>query len=294
MTANKVLLAPATLEFGDNACDLVRNGRDTQAYSLTNAVIIASVSHYRFRMVGHKIYLWLNYHSITMAKMPLPSRAAFATLKNIGKAGNHRKVNGMFETSYSHVEAALARAYAVPDKAVGAFRGRLGNLQKQGLFGARNMPGRGAALRYGPDQFHRLIFACELFEFGVGPATVLELVEALWETRIARIFEKAEKAAQNDPGHHDIVMQLGGVHLMTASWSDAVPNINSCTLVKLPDHIRLWMGMGVGDRVAARALTVNLSSRLRVLHRALADAHSAEIEAENKRRKGVSKVRLKR
>ena len=111
---------------------------------------------------------------------------------------------------------------------------------------------------------------------------------------LRNVIEKAEKAAQNDPGHHDIVMQLGGVHLMTASWSDAVPNINSCTLVKLPDHIRLWMGMGVGDRVAARALTVNLSSRLRVLHRALADAHSAEIEAENKRRKGVSKVRLKR
>ena len=95
----------------------------------------------------------------------------------------------MFETSYGHVEAALVRAYGVPSKALGAFRGRLGNLQKQGLLGAKNMPGRGAALRYGPDQFHRLIFACELFEAGIGPATVLGLVEALWESRIAAIFD---------------------------------------------------------------------------------------------------------
>jgi len=53
------------------------------------------------------------------------------------------------------------------------------------------------------------------------------------------------------------------------------------------------MHMGIEDRVPARALTVNLSSRLRVFHRALADTRFAEIEAENKRRKGVSKVRLK-
>jgi hypothetical protein len=142
-------------------------------------------------------------------------------------------------------------------------------------------------LRYGPDQFHRLIFACESLEFGVGPATVLTLVEALWESRLARIFEKAEKAAakQDDPGPDDIVMQLGGVHLMTTSWSDAVPNVNSCTLAKLPDHMRAWMGLGVDDRLAARALTVNLSSRLRVFHRALADTHFAEIAAEKKRMK---------
>jgi hypothetical protein len=194
----------------------------------------------------------------------------------------------MFETSYGHVEAALVRAYGVPDKAVGAFRGRLGNLQKQGLLGVKNMPGRGAALRYGPDHFHRFIFACELFEAGIGPATVLALVEALWESRIAAIFKKAEKAAarQDEPGPDDVVMDFGGICLMRNGWSDAVPNVNSCTLAKLPDHMRMWMGMGVDDRLAARALTVNLSSRLRVFHRALADMHFPEIEAEKKRRKG--------
>jgi hypothetical protein len=193
----------------------------------------------------------------------------------------------MFGTSYGHVEAALVRAYGVPDKAVAAFRGRLGNLQKQGLLGAKNMPGRGAALRYGPDHFHRLIFACELFESGIGPAAVVALVEALWENRIDSIFEKAEKAAakQDDQGPDDIVMHFGGIHLMTDSWSDAVPNVNSCTLAKLPDHMRVWMDMGVGGRLPARALTVNLSSRLRVFRRAFADTHFAEIEAEKKRRK---------
>ena len=198
-----------------------------------------------------------------------------------------RNKTPMFETSYGHVEAALVRAYGVTDKTVGAFRGRLGNLQKQGLLGPKNMPGRGAALRYGPDQFHRLIFACELFECGIGPATVLGLVLSVWENRIAAIFKKAEHAAQKQDhaGPDDVVMHFGGISLMTASWSDVVPNINSCTLTKLPDRIRMWMEMGIGDRLPARALTVNLSSRLRAFHTALADLHMVEIAAEKKRGK---------
>ena len=55
------------------------------------------------------------------------------------------------------------------------------------------MPGRGKALQYGSDQFHRLIFACELFEFGVGPATVLALVELLWESRLSRSQESRRR-----------------------------------------------------------------------------------------------------
>jgi hypothetical protein len=188
----------------------------------------------------------------------------------------------MFVTSYGHVEAALVGAYGVPDKAVAAFRGRLGNLQKLGLLGPKSMPGRGTALRYGPDQFHRLIFACELFEFGIGPATVLALVEELWENRIASIFKKAEQAAERDPGPDDVVMHLGGVSLMTDTWSDAIPNVNASTLRKLPDQVHAWM---VGNRLPARAVIVSLSSRLRAFHAALADTHFAEIELEKKRRK---------
>lgn len=202
----------------------------------------------------------------------------------------------MFQTNYSHVEAALVQAYSVPDKAVGAFRGQLGNMQKLGLFGPKNMPGRGAALVYGPDQFHRLVFACELSEFGVGPATVLALVEALWESRLVQIFKKAEDAAERDPGPDDIVIHMGGVRLMTSAWSrlDAVPNVNWCTLRKLPNNIESWMRMGARDPLPARALVVNLSSRLRQFHDALvAERHAALADlhvsqAGKKRRKGVA------
>lgn len=193
----------------------------------------------------------------------------------------------MFTTSYRHVEAALIRAYGVPDKASGAFRGRLGSLQKQGLFGADNMPGRGAPLRYGLDQFHRLIFACELFEFGASPAMILGLVEEMWERTLAPIFKKAASTVEGKTGPDDVVMHMGGVRLMTNAWSDAVPNVNTCALGDLPKQVQVWMR---GDRLPARALVVNLSSRLREFHAALADTYSAEIERE----KADVKGRLKR
>jgi hypothetical protein len=199
----------------------------------------------------------------------------------------------MFETSYSHVEAALVQAYGVPDKAVGAFRGRLGNLQKLGLFGKKNMPGRGSVLHYGPDQFHRLVFACELFEFGVGPATVLALVESLWESTLDPIFKKAERPAfiRRDAGPDDIVMHMGGVRLMTDTWSDAVPNVNYCMLHKLPNYMQDWMRMGDRDSLPARALVVNLSSRLRQFHYALGKLQAAEIKRERDETRGRSKKR---
>jgi hypothetical protein len=44
--------------------------------------------------------------------------------------------------------------------------------------------------------------------------------------------------------------------------------------------------MGIGDRLPARAVIVNHSSRLRAFDTALADLHRAEVEADKKRRKG--------
>lgn len=199
----------------------------------------------------------------------------------------------MFDTSYGQVEAALVQAYRIPDKAVAAFRGRLGNLQRKGLFGAENMPGRGAALVYTPDMFHRLVFCCELFEFGIfSPATVLALVELLWESRLSQIFKKAEHAGRrDDPGPDDVIMHMGGVSLMTDTWSDAVPNVNYCTLQKLNDHMQVWMRMGKDDRLPARALVVNLSSRLRLFHTALAHAHPEEIKRTREQTRGRPKSR---
>lgn len=186
----------------------------------------------------------------------------------------------MFETSYSVVESALVSAYKVPRKAVGAFRGRLGHLQRQGLFGARHMPGKGRALVYTADQFHRLVFACEALEFGLSRATVLALVKSQWERRLRKIFQDAERAARIDPGPNgdntggDIILHMGGVSLMT----DTVPNINSCELRKLPDHMAAWMRMTPADPAGLppRALVVNLSMRLRAFHAALAHAYANE------------------
>jgi hypothetical protein len=190
----------------------------------------------------------------------------------------------MFECGYGAVEAALVRAYRIPGEAAGAFRGRLGALQKQGLLGAKNQPGKGVALRYGPDQFYRLILACELLEFGISPAMVLRIVESLWERRLQKIFSDAEIAVvkHEDAGPDDIILHMGGVHLLVTGWSDAVPNVNSCPLNKLSDHVAMWMSIRPDDPsgLPPRALITNLSMRLRAFHTALGSSYMDELRAE--------------
>jgi hypothetical protein len=189
-----------------------------------------------------------------------------------------------FDVGYGAVEAALVEAYRIPRKAMGAFRGRLGALQKGGLFGARHMPGRGHALRYRPDQLHRLVFALELLEFGVSPAVVLSLVKARWERQLRKIFSDAESAAMRDPGPGDVIMHLGGVHLMGDAFADAAPNVNSCPLSKLPDQMAVWMKMTPADPIALppRAILTNLSMRLRAFHAALAASYMDELRVERR------------
>jgi hypothetical protein len=191
----------------------------------------------------------------------------------------------MFETSYSVVERALVRTYDIPEKALGAFRGRLGNLQKQGIFGPKNMPGRGGrGLRYGPAMVHRMIFACELLEFGVSPAEVLDLIKVAWDRSLRKIFDKAEQTIECEPGQDDVIMHLGGVSMLKAGWSDTVPNVNSCSLRQLPDYVARWMSLNPDDpypsNLPPRALIVNLSARLRSFHEAFADSHMRALAAE--------------
>jgi len=206
----------------------------------------------------------------------------------------------MFDCGLAATEAALVQTYRVPTRAVGAFRSRLGALQKQGLFGARNMPGKGVALRYGPDQFWRLIFVCELFEFGIAPAVVLSLVKSLWEHRLSKIFSRAEDAVmkhQDAAGPDDVILHMGGVHLMVDGFSDAVPNVNSCPLSKLPDNVAMWMSIKHEDPngLPPRALITNLSMRLRAFHTALGPAYMDELRAERagKQRKRGRTVQTK-
>jgi hypothetical protein len=198
----------------------------------------------------------------------------------------------VFDTTYRHVEAALVQTYGVPGAAIPTFRSRLGNLQKQGLFGRDNMPGRGgAAMRYGPDQFHRLIFACEMSEVGIGPATVLELVELLWKSKLVTVFREAEHIAfvHNNVTPRDVILNIGGVRLMTGEWSgDSAVNVNSCTLADLPKRMEDWMKGG--GSLPARVLVVNLSSRLREFQAALERTHPEEMARE----RAEAKARVKR
>lgn len=183
----------------------------------------------------------------------------------------------MFETSFGAVEKALLQSHRIPDSLAGAFRGRITSLQKHDLFGPKRRPGRGVALTYSFDQFHRLIFACELLEFGVSPAPILWLVESLWERKLRKIFEDAEQPAKDHekPGADDIIMHMGGIHLLTDVWRNAVPNVNRCRLRDLPVYVMEWMEMGPDDPMPPRAMLVNVSQRLRNFYRALRQEHTA-------------------
>src|SRR5215471_14008716 len=115
-----------------------------------------------------------------------------------------------FSVSYGAAENAAIASYRIPKKGVGAFRGRVGSLQKGGLLG--RAPGKGKALRYTPDLLHRMICGLELLEFGVAPSVVLSLVKTLWDRKLRKIFMEAEHAAERDAGPGDICLFLAGPH----------------------------------------------------------------------------------
>jgi hypothetical protein len=194
----------------------------------------------------------------------------------------------MFETGYGAIEKALVVSHRIPSTALGAFRGRLGALQKQGLLGPKNQPGKGVALRYTPDSIHRMIFACEMLEFGIAPSMVLSIVKSLWERRLRKIFKDAEAAIApkhkepEDAVSNDIILYMGGIHLMVNGWLDAVPNVNSCPLHKLPDQMKMWMSMKPDDPsgLPPRTIVTNLSMRLRAFHGAFAKSYLEEALVE--------------
>ena len=120
----------------------------------------------------------------------------FAKLGDIGNAGSSKAQSAHVRDQLRPRRGGAHAGLPIPDKAVAAFRGRLGNLQRKGLFGAENMPGRGAALVYTPDMFHRLVFCCELFEFGIfSPATVLALVQLCGRAGFLRSSRKLNTLA---------------------------------------------------------------------------------------------------
>jgi hypothetical protein len=190
-----------------------------------------------------------------------------------------------FYVAFGAVERALARAHKIPPKALPAFRARLGALQKAGVLGAKNMPGKGQALHYGPDEFHRLIFACEMLELGLAPSVIIGLVKSMWTRRLRKIFETAAAAlVHHDAGPDDVIMHFGGVHLLGDALADAVPAVNACSLRDLPGNISMWMTMMPDDPAGLppRAIVINLSMRLRAFHRALAASYLDDLRAEGR------------
>jgi hypothetical protein len=207
----------------------------------------------------------------------------------------------MFEISYGAVERAFAATHDISDTVRQAgFRSMLSNLQKLGALGAQARVGRGAALKYGPTELHRLLLTLEFCELGIPPATAVALVETYWESKLNAICRDAERnnpavrgGEPIDPAN-DIVVHLGGISLRTGLLRGerfpGVPNINRCKLSQLPYYIEQWMRMTPDDPVPPRALVVNLSARLRSFHCALADAHMDELRAEHRAALATEKV----
>jgi hypothetical protein len=187
--------------------------------------------------------------------------------------------NPLFTVSYGVVEQALVQSYGIEAGDVTRFRSRLGALQKGGLLDRR--PGKGIKLVYGPPQFYRLVFACELTELGVPPSVILRLVDEFWDTKLAPIFAAAEAANRRDsPGAGAIMLVLPGVSFLSDRWPDAAPAINKVSLGKLAQWLALALRGDQDDWLPPRALIVNLSARLRKFHAALVAAHNLKEPVE--------------
>jgi hypothetical protein len=199
------------------------------------------------------------------------------------RSENVEKVAKMVEYTYSTVEQALAKTYNASDDEVrkSAFRARINGLQRLGVLGEKVKVGKGQKLTYTVDQMERWIACLELAELGISLTTTAKLVTSYWAKKLAPIFRAAQGTVIHDPSLDDVILYLGAVHLMSGSWSSesdfpGVPNVNHCTLRKLPIHMKAWMD----DPARSRMLITNLSARLRQFHTALCDSYNTELRTE--------------
>ena len=176
------------------------------------------------------------------------------------------------EFSYGTVETALMTVYGIPEDARLTFRSWLGSLLKAGLLGEAARVGKGGTLKYSLDHLHRLLLAMELSEAAVPPNVILGLVRDFWTKRLVRIFERAEQRIIYAASPADIVLCFVSTQFRSGPLSkrEPVPNINSSTLGKLPDLLSLAFRDDLPGNLAPRVLAVDLSSRLRSFHAALA------------------------
>jgi hypothetical protein len=171
-----------------------------------------------------------------------------------------------FTAAYWQVEHALAATFGVGEKNLAAFRSRFGELQRGGLFGAKNQPGKGKRLVYTPDQFNRLLFAFSLGQFGLTPNVILRLARDYWTSRLEPIFKEAARGMRHDDQAGDVVLVFS-IRLVSEGVATAVPFIASLPLSKLPNRIEI----GLQDDQAR--LLINVTERLRRFHRHLVEVH---------------------
>ena len=171
-----------------------------------------------------------------------------------------------FTVSYAKVESALVKMHNIAPDDVSAFRARFGALQRGGLLGAENQPGKGRRLEYGPDQIHRAVLAFELVQAGIAPGIILPLISDYWDNRLRDIFIKADRTVKDEA--KDVVLIMAGVAALSSETP--VQNINHTTMKKISERMTLALD---GKGLPARALFVNLSAQLRKFHHALTHYH---------------------
>ena len=132
---------------------------------------------------------------------------------------------------------------------------------------------QGNRITYSIPQIERLLACLELTEFGLSSTTAGALITGHWAA-FEPIFRDAQESVVHDPGPNDVVLCIGGIHLMSGNWAPklgfpGVPNVQGCRLRKLSDRVMVWMWMTARDAAAPRLLIVNLSERLRQFYNAL-------------------------
>lgn len=170
----------------------------------------------------------------------------------------------------------MAAIYAATEEGIRrkAFRARIRYFEQAKVLGNDVEVGKGKRKTYSIAQIERWLACLELTESGLSSITAGELITGHWAA-FEPIFRDAQASVVRHPGPDDVVLCIGGIHLMSAGWAPKLgfpgfPSIQGCTLRKLPDRVMVWMWMTARDAAAPRLLIVNLSERLRQFHNALA------------------------
>ena len=175
-----------------------------------------------------------------------------------------------YTAPYWMVEHSLVRTFAIGSGNLTAFRSRIGELQRGGIFGAENQPGKGTKLVYSADQFCRLVFALSLAQFGLAPTLILRVVRDYWATQLEPIFRKAVREfglAYVDTTQNNDIVLVFGIRVVTEGAVHAVPMITSCELYKLPQRVELTF------QDAEPRLMINVTERMRKFYAALSEVH---------------------